>query len=92
MKICIICDVLGEENNGTTIAAMNLIRSLKSKNYDLKIICCNKDKTTDSSYYILPERNFLILNPIIHRNDVRLAKLDKKKVINWIKDADHIHF
>lgn len=23
-KITIVCDVLGEENNGTTIAAMNL--------------------------------------------------------------------
>ena len=30
MKITIVCDVLGEENNGTTIAAMNLIRFLKS--------------------------------------------------------------
>ena len=31
MKIAIICDVLGKENNGTTVAAMNLIRSLKAK-------------------------------------------------------------
>ena len=28
MKITIVCDVLGEENNGTTLAAMNLIRAL----------------------------------------------------------------
>ena len=34
MKIAIVCDVLGEENNGTTIAAMNLIRSLKAKGHD----------------------------------------------------------
>ncbi len=27
MNIAVICDVLGEENNGTTIAAMNLIRT-----------------------------------------------------------------
>ena len=25
MDIAVICDVLGEENNGTTIAAMNLM-------------------------------------------------------------------
>lgn len=30
MKITIVCDVLGEENNGTTLAAMNLIRALKA--------------------------------------------------------------
>ena len=29
MIICVVCDVLGKENNGTTIAAMNLIRSLR---------------------------------------------------------------
>ena len=31
MTIAVICDVLGKENNGTTIAAMNLIRSLREK-------------------------------------------------------------
>ena len=31
MIICIVCDVLGKENNGTTIAAMNLIRALRIK-------------------------------------------------------------
>ena len=31
MDIAVICDVLGEENNGTTIAAMNQIRTLRAK-------------------------------------------------------------
>ena len=31
MNITIVCDVLGEENNGTTLAAMNLIRALRGK-------------------------------------------------------------
>lgn len=31
MKIAVICDVLGEPNNGTTLAALNLINSLKKK-------------------------------------------------------------
>lgn len=31
MKVTIVCDVLGTENNGTTIAAMNLVRSLRSR-------------------------------------------------------------
>ena len=31
MIVAVICDVLGEENNGTTIAAMNLIRTLREK-------------------------------------------------------------
>lgn len=28
MIITFVCDVLGEENNGTTIATMNVIRSM----------------------------------------------------------------
>ena len=44
MKITIICDVLGRENNGTTIAAMNLIRSLKSKGHDVTVVCPDEDK------------------------------------------------
>ena len=38
MTITIVCDVLGEENNGTTIAAMNLIRSLKSKGHNVRTL------------------------------------------------------
>ena len=38
MRITIVCDVLGEENNGTTLAAMNLIRSLKAKGHTLTIL------------------------------------------------------
>lgn len=36
VKITIVCDVLGEENNGTTIAAMNLIRSLRLRDTTLQ--------------------------------------------------------
>ena len=38
MKIAIICDVLGKENNGTTVAAMNLIRSLKAKGHEVRVV------------------------------------------------------
>ena len=31
MKIAIITDVLGEENNGTTITTMRLIENMKQK-------------------------------------------------------------
>lgn len=37
MKITMICDVLGEANNGTTLAALNLITHLRSKGHDLTV-------------------------------------------------------
>ena len=44
MVICVVCDVLGEENNGTTIAAMNLIRSLRARGHEVRVICPDADK------------------------------------------------
>lgn len=44
MTITVVCDVLGEENNGTTIAAMNLIRFLKSQGHNVRILCGDADK------------------------------------------------
>ena len=29
MKVAMICDVMGQPNNGTTLAALNLIRYLR---------------------------------------------------------------
>ena len=33
LTIVVVCDVLGQENNGTTIAAMHLIRALRQKGH-----------------------------------------------------------
>lgn len=44
MKITIICDVLGKENNGTTIAAMNLIRHLREHGHEVRVLCCDQDR------------------------------------------------
>ena len=43
MIITVVCDVLGEENNGTTIAAMNLIRSLKAKGHEVRVVCPDEE-------------------------------------------------
>ena len=39
MKIAVVCDVLGEQNNGTTVAAMNLIRFLRSRGHEGRGVC-----------------------------------------------------
>ncbi len=39
MTLTVVCDVLGRENNGTTIAAMNLIRSMRAKGHTVRVVC-----------------------------------------------------
>lgn len=44
MNITIICDVLGEPNNGTTIATLNLINFLQKQGHIVRVVCPDQDK------------------------------------------------
>lgn len=92
MRVTIICEVLGEANNGTTIAALNLIGYLKGRGHDVKVVCPDEDKRDWPGYYILPKANLWVFNKLVEKNDVTLASFDKKVVYEAVKDADIVHF
>lgn len=50
MTITIVCDILGEENNGTTIACMNLIRFLRAQGHTVRVVCADQDKAATSVF------------------------------------------
>ena len=54
MIACIVCDILGEKNNGTTLAATNLIDYLRSKGHEVRVVCCDKDKNNLENYSVTP--------------------------------------
>ena len=91
MKITIACDVLGAENNGTTIAGMNLIRSLKAKGHEVKVVCPDEDKRGQDGFYIVKKYNFGPLNGYIEKNGVALAKPDEDTLREAITGADVVH-
>lgn len=91
MKITIVCDVLGEENNGTTIAAMNLIRYLKNAGHNVSVLCPDKTKKDLEGYYVVPTRSFGVFNGYIEKNGVSLAKADDKTVRAAIEGSDIVH-
>lgn len=92
MIITVICDVLGEENNGTTIACMNLIRSLKARGHEVRVVCMDKKHLGEDGWYIVPEVNLgPLLNYIIHLNGVSIAKADESVLEAAIKDCDAVH-
>ncbi|MGN0172868.1 MAG: glycosyltransferase [Acutalibacteraceae bacterium] len=91
MNITIVCDVLGKENNGTTIAAMNLIRSLKSKGHKVNILCPDTDKKNTPGYFVVPTYNLGPINGYVAKNGVCLAKRDDSIIMQSIKDADIVH-
>lgn len=91
MKIAIVCDVLGEENNGATHAAMNFIRSLKAKGHTVNIICPDKDKKGKEGYFVCPQRSFGPLNGYVKKVGVTIAKADEKIIEEGIKGCDIVH-
>lgn len=92
MIVTIIADVLGKENNGTTIACMNLIRYLKTRGDTVKVVCCDEDKKDIPGYYVVPTIKFgPILSRVLKKNDVTLAKPVKSIIEKAIEGSDIVH-
>ena len=91
MIITIVCDVLGKENNGTTIAAMNLIRSLKAKGHTVRVICPDEERKGQEGFFVVPSFNLLFLNKYLAKNGVSLAKPVRSILERAIDGADVVH-
>ena len=50
MVIVVSCDVLGKKNNGTTLAAYNLIDSLKKRGHEVRVLCSDPEKRGQDGY------------------------------------------
>ena len=91
LVIAVICDVLGEANNGTTIAAINLINSLRSKGHTVRVVCPDEEKRGEPDSYIVSRYHFGPLQKYVEKNGVAPAKLDRAVLEAAIADADIIH-
>lgn len=92
MIITVVCDVLGEENNGTTIASMNLIRYLKSRGHTVRILCADQDKVGEENYYVVPNLSLgKLLDAYVKKIGVTLAKPQEDVIRRAITGADHVH-
>lgn len=91
MIVTLVSDVMGEANNGTTIAANNLIRSLREKGHEVRIVCPDADKKGQINYYVVPTYTFGPLDFIVEANGVSLAKGDAMVLMRAMEEADEVH-
>ena len=91
MKVTIICDVLGEANNGTSLAAYNLIITLVKKGHEVKVVCPDPDKKNLPGFYILKRLSLGPLNGYLKKNGVCLAKGSRKIISQACEGADIVH-
>ncbi len=92
MNITVVCDVLGEANNGTTIAALNLIRAMKERGHNVRVVCSDQNRKELDGFYIVPTLNLGPLNGYLKKNGVSIARPDKKVISEAIEGADVVHF
>lgn len=91
MNITVVCDVLGEETNGTTLAAMNLIRFLQSQNHNVQILCADVTKKGVNNYHVVPTLSLWPFDKIVEKNNVVLAKPKDDIIEKALEGADHVH-
>ncbi len=90
MKVTVICDVLGEANNGTTLAALNLINYLKNSGHEVTVV--SPDLSKEEGYITVEPLNLgIVCNWILRLNGVLPGKPDKELLKNAIRDADLVH-
>ena len=91
LTIVIVCDVLGQENNGTTIAAMHLIRALRNKGHHVRVVCSDIFRVGEQDYYIVPQLNLGPINKYVKKNGVVPATPDKRILDAAMDGADLVH-
>ncbi|MCH5152222.1 MAG: glycosyltransferase [Clostridiales bacterium] len=92
MTITVVCDVLGKENNGTTVAAMNLIRFLKAQGHTVRILCGDQDRIGDEDVFVVPDYDFgALLNAYVEKVGVTIAKPEAHIIRQALTGADVVH-
>ena len=93
MIITFACDVLGEENNGTTIATLNVARAMRKRGHEVRIICPDEDRRGQEGFYVVPKVNFGPFNGYVAHNGVVLSSTkDKETIRKAVEGADVVHF
>ena len=75
LTIVVVCDVLGQENNGTTIAAMHLIRALRNKGHHVRVVCSDIFRVGEQDYYIVPQLNLGPINKYVKKTELYRPRL-----------------
>ncbi|MBR6916436.1 MAG: glycosyltransferase [Clostridia bacterium] len=92
MVIVVSCDVLGEKNNGTTLAAYNLIGALKKMGHEVRVICSDPERRGESGFFVvkrLPTGRAVAA--YLSKNGVALSWPDHEVVARALEGADAVH-
>ncbi len=92
MKITVVCDVYGKENNGSAVVAYNLIRFLQSRGHDVRILCADQESKGLPDHYVVPNMHFgKKLDAYVSKVGVSIAHPKKQIIKEALKGVDAVH-
>ena len=91
MIVTVVADVLGEQSNGITICALNLIQALSDAGHTVRVLCADMDKKNKEGYYVLPAINVGPFQHIVDENGIVMAKPDAMEIGRALKGSDLVH-
>lgn len=91
MVITIVCDVPLRATNGTTVAAMNLARSLREKGNEVRFLCCDGGQAEADGVFVCRKRSFGPFDGYVARVGVALAKPNEAVIRRALEGADVAH-
>lgn len=91
MRIAIIADVLGEENNGTSITVKRLILNLKKRGHEVIVVSPGDEHNNSDGYFTMNKIDFKIFNNYVRENGVEFAKPDLNLLKDLIQKCDVVH-
>ena len=91
MIIAVVCDFLGEANNGTTLAALNLIRSLRQRGHTVRVVCSDEERIGEEDCYVVKKLPLGPLKGYLKKNGVTPSWPDHDVVARALDGADAVH-
>ncbi len=91
MIIVVACDVPLVENNGTAVAACNLIRYLRSRGHTVRTLCPGAGSAENPDSFLTEPINFGPLNGYVRKNGVEISASCRETVCAALDGADALH-
>lgn len=91
MRILVVCDVFGDNTNGTMVAQNNLISSMRKRGHEVSILCADKAQMGKPGFFVCPNLNVGPFNGYVEKEGVTLPKPKRDIIEKSMEGIDVVH-
>ncbi|MBQ3265323.1 MAG: glycosyltransferase [Ruminococcus sp.] len=85
MKITVVCDRFGADNNGEADVALRLVRAMKQRGHEVAVVCADEARDGKEGFVVVSR-----LAGVVSMKSA-FAREDKKKLEEAVWDSDVVH-